>query len=189
MAKKKANARGRGAPHSEIDKQERQRQEVLKVEKQNRNESKQPEAPKEKTFRDKVDEAQTNEALLSALYEKYSYVAPGIVSRNDIEMVKKVVRTLDELEAMFVIEDIKNGRGLANLEKRAVETLGYKQPAAVRGKISEYAKDAKRYGGNPINESFAEAFADVYSNGDNASDVSKAYVKTLVEGAQRLIGG
>ncbi|MBQ6503127.1 MAG: hypothetical protein IJI57_04340 [Flexilinea sp.] len=246
----------------------------------------QPEAPviKVKSFRDKINEAQTDGELITTLNEKYSFVAPGVVTRNDRDMVKRATRTLDELEeqypfmkgvisglefavtpgspaamhakfsskeglisqnfkfgegwdiadnqefytgserghhppnqtpestvahefghaihnyilgkklneayqrshieAIMLIEDIKHGKALAYLEKRAVESLGYKQPAAVRGKISGYAKNAKSYRSNPTSESFAEAFADVYVNGDYASDVSKAYVKTLLDEAR-----
>ncbi len=289
LAKKIANAKGRGAPQSEIDELERQHQLALATEKEKRQEAKQPQQPKEKTFRDKVNEAQTKEELMSVLSDKYSYIQSGVISRNDTEMVKRAVRTLDELEEQYpfmkgaitglefavtpgspaavharfssqkglvsqnfkfgegwdvsdnpsfysddrrghnppnrtpesivahefghaignlilgkrleeasnrsifesimMIDDIKNNRGLAYLEKRAVATLGYKQPAAVRGKISGYAKEARRYGSNPTNESFAEAFADVYSNGENASDVSKAYVNALLSEVQNVIGG
>ena len=289
LAKKIANARAAGESQERIDDLERQRQAALAAEKQKRLAAKQPETPQEKSFKDKVNDAQTKEDLLSVLNEKYSFVAPGAVTRNDIDMVKRVVTTLEELEeqypfmkgyingfeftvapgntaamharynandgllgqnfmfgsgwdvkdnpkmytgnergfappnqtpesivahefghaignvilgkmvekardkgffdAMFLLQDIKKGKGLENLEKRAVASLGYKQPAAVRGKISGYAKYAKRYGSQPTNESFAEAFADVYSNGDNASDVSKAYVNVLLEEARNLIGG
>lgn len=90
-------------------------------------------------------------------------------------------------EAVMMVDDIKKDRTLQQLEKQAKQSIGYKKALPyLRGEISEYASGAKMYGGKPTEESFAEAFADVYSNGDNASSVSKAYVNTLLNEINRL---
>lgn len=90
-------------------------------------------------------------------------------------------------QAMMVADDIRSNRLLQRLEKEAKQSIGYKKGLpSFRREISRYASDAKAYGGNPTKESFAEAFADVYANGDNASEVSKAYVNVLVNEINRL---
>lgn len=48
-----------------------------------------------------------------------------------------------------------------------------------RSSISQYAKGIKSDGGVSLHETFAEAVADVYCNGDNASDASKAIMKQV----------
>ena len=286
LGKKIANARLNGASQDELDELERQRQAALNAERQKRQEAKQP---KEKSFRDKLNDVKTGDELSKLLNEKYSTVASGVVANNDIDMVKRAIRTLDELEeqypfmkgkisgleyqyvpnvpaamhakfngengtvnqnfkfgagweikdnpkfysgsergftppnqtpesivahefghaianivtsrklaqarakgkidALFYIDDIKKGKELEYLEKRALDLLGIKQAAKARKEISGYAKEARMYEGIPTRESFAEAFADVYSNGDKASNVSKAYVKVLLEEVKNLTGG
>ena len=288
LARKIANARDRGAPQSEIDELERQRQEALTAEKQKRQETKQT---PEKTFRDKVNGAKTNEELLSVLQEQYGSenVQKGFVTQHDVRMTKRALNTILELEDRYpfmkgaisgfhvvvdpfggvaaevessfspltgdskhtlgigkdfatnenpklysgnerelhppnmtpeaiiahefghalccyllgkklqdarkkglldslnMLDDIKKRQTLGQLEKQAMKSIGYKKSLPnFRAEISKYASDAMLYGGKPTDESFAEAFSDVYANGDNASSVSKAYVKVLLNEINRL---
>ena len=91
------------------------------------------------------------------------------------------------VDAVMMVEDIKKFTTLQRLEKQAKQSIGYRKALPYfRGEISGYASGAKLYGGNPTKESFAEAFADVFANGDNASAVSKAYVNTLLNEINRL---
>ena len=91
------------------------------------------------------------------------------------------------MNALMMADDIKKNITLQRLEKQAKQSIGYKKALPYfRGEISGYASGAKSYGGNPTRESFAEAFADVFANGSNASKVSKAYVDTLVNEINRL---
>ena len=249
-----------------------------------RNMRRKPETPREKTFRDKVNEAKTKKELLGTLREKYgnSNVKPAFVNSNDIDMVKRVVNTVEDLgekypassgivtgfgvtkrrgvmacmsqtfnkirgltenrmdlgdgywdikdhpallsdmggfhpknstpestivheyahaiqgvlmsrmltnaknsfEKMVIVSKIQNGTALDFLEDRALQSLGINpsnrfERSETRGKISGYAKNPM--GGSAILESFSEAFADVYANGDKANEVSKAYVKALMD--------
>ena len=295
LAKKIARAIQNGAPQSEIDELERQRQAAKEAERQKRLEAKQQ--PTEKSFRDKVNEAQTKEDLRAVLVERYGEenVAIGFTRDHDLEMTKRALNTLDELEnrypfmkgvisgfhyvvdptvifdpdgsifasadtefnpmtgeskhtlglgaafstkdnpslytgtergfnppnmtpeaiiahefghamhnyllgrilqdarrnglfqAAMVADDIRKNKVLQRLEKEAKQALGYKKGLPnFRHEISGYASDAKQYGGNPTQEAFAEAFADVYANKDNASAVSKAYVNALLNEINRL---
>ena len=91
------------------------------------------------------------------------------------------------MDALFMMDDIKKGTTLQRLEKQAKQSIGYKKALpSFRHEISGYASDAKLYKGKPTQEAFAEAFADVYANGDNASNVSKAYVNILLSEIDRL---
>lgn len=90
-------------------------------------------------------------------------------------------------DTLMAVDDIKKSTTLQRLEKEAKKSIGYKKALPFfRGEISKYASNAKLYGGNPTKESFAEAFADVFANGDNASAVSKAYVNTLLNEINRM---
>lgn len=89
--------------------------------------------------------------------------------------------------AFLVMDDIKRGTTLQRLEQQAKRSLGRRNGLPnFRAEISKYASGAKAYGGNPTKESFADAFADVYANGDRASEVSKAYVNALLNEINRL---
>ena len=48
-----------------------------------------------------------------------------------------------------------------------------------RASISQYAKGIKSDGGVSYHETFAEAIADIYCNGDNASDASKMILEQV----------
>ncbi len=71
-----------------------------------------------------------------------------------------------------------------NIEMIALRSLPMKMRMElqndVRGQISEYAEYSK-------GEAFAEAMADVYANGKNASVVSHAYVNTLINEIEKTI--
>lgn len=288
LAKKIARALQNGAPQSEIDELEQQRQAAKEVERHKRLAAKQP---KEKSFRDKINDAQTKEDLRSVLIEKYgeTNVAKGFTENHDLQMIKRALNTISELEERYpfmrgaingfhyivdpggttaaeiksifsgatgetrqtfglgvhfskvddpklfsgaergfdipnmtpesvvahefghaihnyllgrmlkdakkkgffdtynMMDDIRKSKTLQRLEKEAKKSIGYKKALpSFRHEISGYASDAKSYGGSPTKEAFAEAFADVYTNKDNASEVSKAYVKVLLDEIDRL---
>lgn len=68
------------------------------------------------------------------------------------------------------------GSYLRAVENRALSKLGgkYASGAEARQQISRYA-------GKDISEGFAEAFADWFTNRDNANEVSRAYAEALIE--------
>ena len=94
-------------------------------------------------------------------------------------------------------QKIRDGSALGDVEAIAVKRLGVDVNTARRG-ISEYAtgmkiKQQTVFGTrtikvDPTHESFAEAFADVYANKDNASDASKAYVEAMLSEIGKLGG-
>lgn len=241
---------------------------------------------KEKSFRDKVNEAKTLAELWTAVTDKYGKenVATSFIRKNDIELVKRAVNTLDELEERYpfmkgyirklgshyaglaawnsdkqqfclnpnywdadnehlhsgnergyhppnttpesivahefghavqtyllekmtdwanhatkpsdmmkgveIWSNVADGTVFEHIERRALDSLGLTHSSISEGrqKISQYARDAKKAGMNPSFEAFSEAFADVQSNGNNASPVSKAYVQALLEEI-RIYGG
>ncbi|MBP5782344.1 MAG: hypothetical protein J6W04_02275 [Bacteroidales bacterium] len=90
-------------------------------------------------------------------------------------------------DSVLMADDIKKSITLQRLEKQAKQSIGYKKGMPYfRAEVSGYASGAKMYGGNPTKEAFAESFADVFANGDNASKVSKAYVQVLLDEINRL---
>ena len=95
LARKIAKAKQNGAPQSEIDELESKRQEALEAEKEKRH-------PKEKTFRDKINEASTREEFRNVMLEKYK---PGNVQdeflNKDIGMLKRIMNTIDDLETKY----------------------------------------------------------------------------------------
>ena len=86
------------------------------------------------------------------------------------------------LKAADVWAGLIDGTALEYIERKALNSLGLTHSLSMgRFKISKYAYGAKSSGGNPSYEAFAEAFADVYANGEKAGDVSKAYVQALLD--------
>ena len=84
-------------------------------------------------------------------------------------------------ERYELLGKLNKGTTLDYLERRALDRLGIKFPNDARYQISQYAQEAKSFGSTPIDESFSEAFSDVFANGKKASRVSKAYVAVLLE--------
>ena len=72
-----------------------------------------------------------------------------------------------------------SGRLLAKIEERAYKKLGLTVNKG-RSQISLFAEMADLYGRKGSHESFAEAFADVFSNKTKASDASKALVNEVL---------
>lgn len=233
---------------------------------------------KEKSFSDKVDEATTKLELFEVLKGKYErkWIRRDVVFKNDFELVKKVVKTVDELESRYPFmkgyvkglgitekgvaefydgilklnptywdrdndhlhteptstyhppnmtpegmiahefghaiqeylmnkkleateghlieeyefwEKLRAGEALDDVEAIALKSLGMSVDEA-RGGISEYAKAPrskfKATKQSSMYESFAEAFADVFTNGDKASKESKAYVNALISEAEKF---
>ena len=66
--------------------------------KNNKEVQNEPEAPK--TFRDKLYEASTKEELLTVLREKYD-TQSDFVEKNDIEKVKRVIGTLEDMKERY----------------------------------------------------------------------------------------
>ncbi|MBQ6503136.1 MAG: hypothetical protein IJI57_04385 [Flexilinea sp.] len=99
LARRIANARDRGAPQSEIDELERRRQDALTAERQKRQAAKQP---PEKSFLDKLNSAKDEEELRKVMLEKYK---PGFIHKEflnkDLGMLKRALKTIDELETRF----------------------------------------------------------------------------------------
>ncbi len=76
-----------------------------------------------------------------------------------------------------MIKEYVFGKFMIEIEKSVLKNLNMSFYEA-HTNISNYARD------NGVMEAFADAFADVYANGDNASVVSKAYTKALIEAAK-----
>lgn len=74
-----------------------------------------------------------------------------------------------------------SGEFLNDVWKLAKKKAHVKSKDALLSGISRYAK-------TNVMEGFAEAFADVYSNGDNASNNSKAYVEAMFETLESQYG-
>ena len=222
--------------------------------------------PQAKTFRDKINDAQTKNDLLLELQNEYGAkkVKSDFVLKNDINMVKRAMNTVIDLEEKYpfmkgfvnffyeskagmasmnprgglslnskywkqddkrmysgkhrgwwppnskpesliahefghaiafkyynklykeakrnndlgtilsLVAGQRKGEFLKSVEKTAMKSLNVKTMKGARQQISGYATK----GG--IHEAFAESFADVFANGDNASDMSKAYVRELL---------
>ena len=88
-------------------------------------------------------------------------------------------------------QKLQAGTVLDDVENKALRSLDMDANTA-RGGISGYAQspDDKYHDTNtsPQYESFSEALADVYANGNNASRESKAYVQALIAEAERYGG-
>lgn len=70
----------------------------------------------------------------------------------------------------------------AAYEKWATDHQGSEED--FRGSISGYAKGIQDDGGISYTETFAEAVADIYANGENAAQASKLIVEAMYEGEQ-----
>ena len=78
------------------------------------------------------------------------------------------------IEMFKLMQKRQDGTFLADVYKLAKKKGKFRSKDALFSGISEYAQVNSK-------EAFAEAFADVYSNGDNASKASKAYVEAMFE--------
>ena len=97
--------------------------------------------------------------------------------------------TLSDFDKLF--KQKNTGGYLRDIEKAVMKKVGVKTKRELYRQISgysSYAEDHKSTKGNIIRvgvfEAIAESFADVYSNGDNASPASKAFVEELVNALQ-----
>ena len=112
-------------------------------------------------------------------------------TENTIEGVKYLLRDSEGNEKEYVTDE----DGIINLNlKQEEETKliqnaykewknkGNKGPEEeFRKSISQYANGIQKDGGVSYHETFAEAIADIYCNGDNASDASKAIVNQILK--------
>ena len=116
-----------------------------------------------------------NESTMNESYDRCVKTGyhPGRGDKTGLEAV-----TAHELGHKLT-QEVANRHGLVGIDdaagrimKTAARKLGSKTIEAVRSKISGYAKDSDA-------ESVAEAFADVYCNGNKASSASIAVVDAL----------
>ncbi len=79
--------------------------------------------------------------------------------------------------------DWNTGQYLRPIQERAMARLGY---TSFRGaSVVQATSQISRYATKNIFEAFSEAFADVYSNGDNASEASKAFTEEMIAELRR----
>ncbi len=99
----------------------------------------------------------------------------------------------DETKRYGTKIDVEYGRYSKLLEARVMQAMGYKEYndknlESLRAQVCLQARDATKVGSVPVNEAFAEAFADVYANGQKASKASQTYVDVLLEYIEKLGG-